>query len=115
LGPKFIFNDPATAARRRTTELATLKRKIELRFFEKRVYPGRPVDQFIAELNLLLQRFHTIPLPLRRSQQNLNNSKEHRFIVEFPIDLVMLDRPLQISTEKKKKNELSSNSQTIKT
>ena len=103
MGPKFIFNDPATAARRRTTELATLKRKIELRFFEKRVYPGRPVNEFIAELNLLLQRFHAIPLPLRQSQQNLNNSKEHRFIVEFPIDLVMLDRPLQISTEKKKK------------
>ncbi|CAF4377741.1 unnamed protein product, partial [Rotaria magnacalcarata] len=36
LGPKFIFNDPKTASRRRTTELATLKRKIETRFFEKK-------------------------------------------------------------------------------
>ncbi|CAF5146701.1 unnamed protein product, partial [Rotaria sp. Silwood1] len=29
LGPKFIFNDPKTAARRRITELAALRRKIE--------------------------------------------------------------------------------------
>ena len=50
LGPKFIYNDPKTAARRRTTELATLKRKIQARFYDKKVSPGRPVDQFIAEL-----------------------------------------------------------------
>ena len=34
LGPRFIYNDTITAAARRTTELATLQRKIEHRFFE---------------------------------------------------------------------------------
>ncbi|CAF3636257.1 unnamed protein product [Rotaria socialis] len=77
LGPKFIFNDPKTASRRRTTELATLKRKIETRFFEKKVNPGRPVEQFIAELDVLLQNLHNIPNTKKRIQLNItqtNNS-----------------------------------------
>ena len=102
MGPKFIFNDPTTAARRRTTELTTLKRKIEHRFFEKRVCPGRPVEQFIAELGLLLKRFHDVPVPLRQSQQNLNNSKEMQSIVDFPSDLVMSGQSLQMNTKKRK-------------
>lgn len=109
MGPKFIFNDPATAARRRTTELSILKRKIERRFFEKKVCPGRPVEQFIAELESLLKRFHNVPVPLRQSQQNLNNSKEIQSIVEFPSDLVISGQSLQLNTNntinaKKKKN-----------
>ena len=102
MGPKFIFNDPATAARRRTLELAILKRKIERRFFEKKVYPGRPVEQFIAELESLLKRFHDVPVPLRQLQKNLNNSKEIQSIVEFPSDLVMSGQSLQMKTNKKK-------------
>ena len=43
LGPRFIFDDPSTAYRRHTTELGTLKRKIEVRFFEKKVSSDRPV------------------------------------------------------------------------
>ena len=35
LGPRFIYDDPKTASRRRTNELATLQRKIERRFFSK--------------------------------------------------------------------------------
>lgn len=58
MGPRFIYNNPATAARRRTTELATLQRKIEYRFFQKKVSPGRPVKQFIDELDLVLQKLH---------------------------------------------------------
>ena len=61
LGPRFIFNDPKTASRRRVTELATLKRKIEARFFSKKVCPGRPVNEFIAELDKMLQNLHHIP------------------------------------------------------
>ncbi|CAF5125290.1 unnamed protein product, partial [Rotaria sp. Silwood1] len=34
--PRFIYNDPQTASRRRTTVLAMLKRKNEARFFEKK-------------------------------------------------------------------------------
>ncbi|CAF4151643.1 unnamed protein product, partial [Rotaria magnacalcarata] len=70
LGPRFIFDDPKTAARRRTTELATLKRKIEARFFEKKVSPGRPVEQFIAELDVLLQNLHNIPTTKKQIQFN---------------------------------------------
>ncbi|CAM4978708.1 unnamed protein product [Rotaria socialis] len=70
LGPRFIIDDPKTASRRRTTELATLKRKIETRFFEKKVSPGRPVEQFIAELDVLLQNLHNIPTTKKRIQFN---------------------------------------------
>ena len=38
--------------------MATLKRKIEPRFFEKKVNPGRPFEEFIAELDVLLQKLH---------------------------------------------------------
>ncbi|CAF1334302.1 unnamed protein product, partial [Rotaria sordida] len=62
LGPRFMFNDPKTASRRRRTELATLKRKIANRFLEKVIIPGRPVEQFIAELDVLLQNLHDIPI-----------------------------------------------------
>ncbi|CAF5039469.1 unnamed protein product, partial [Rotaria sp. Silwood1] len=62
LGPRFIYNDSKTASRRRTIELATLKRKIEARFFEKKVSPGRPVEQFIAELDIMLQKLHNTPV-----------------------------------------------------
>ncbi|CAF4131782.1 unnamed protein product, partial [Rotaria sordida] len=67
-GPKFIFNDPKTAARRRITELATLKRKIEKCFLRKKVSPGRPVQLFIAELDVLLQTLHNIST----TSKNLN-------------------------------------------
>ncbi|CAF1550385.1 unnamed protein product, partial [Rotaria magnacalcarata] len=70
LGPRFIFDDPKTASRRRTTELATLKRKLEARFFEKKVSPGRPVEQFIAELDVLLQNLHNIPTTKKQIQFN---------------------------------------------
>ena len=73
LGPKFIFDNPNTAARRRTIELATLKRKLQNRCFERKIAPGRPVDEFIAELDSLLQKLHKAPVPLR--QLLLNNSK----------------------------------------
>jgi hypothetical protein len=62
-----MYNDPNTAIRRRTTELATLKRKIERRFFEKKVSPGRSVEQFIAELDIMLQNLH--------DSSNNNNKK----------------------------------------
>ena len=42
--------------------MATLQRKIEYRFFEKRVSPGRPVQQFINELDLVLQKLHNTKL-----------------------------------------------------
>ena len=74
LGPRFIFDDPKIASRRRIIELATLKRKIEARFLEKKVSPGRPIEEFIAELDVLLQKLHNTPdynhYPLSQSQSN---------------------------------------------
>ncbi|CAF4234400.1 unnamed protein product, partial [Rotaria sp. Silwood2] len=52
LGPKFIFNDPKIAARRRITD------------------PGRPLEQFIAELDVLLQTLHNVSI----SNKNVNNN-----------------------------------------
>ena len=69
-----FFDDLKTASRRRITELATLKRKIEACFFEKKVSPGRPVEEFIAELDVLLQKLHNSPdsnhYRLSQSQSN---------------------------------------------
>ncbi|CAF3173456.1 unnamed protein product [Rotaria sp. Silwood2] len=69
--PKFIFNGPKTAARRRITEWATLKRKIEDYFLRKKVSPCRPLQQFMAELDVLLQTLHDVSI----SNKNLNNNR----------------------------------------
>jgi hypothetical protein len=103
LGPRFIYNDPRTAARRRTTELATLKRKIQARFYEKKVRPGRPVDQFIAELDIMLQNLHDVPLPIPR----LNRSKEQQFIVNIPDEWIIQSQSHLSSTKKKEKKNYS--------
>ncbi|CAF4298282.1 unnamed protein product, partial [Rotaria sordida] len=71
LGPKFIFNDPKTATRRRITELASLRRKIEKCFLRKKVSPGRPLQQFIVELDVLLQTLHN---NISTTSKNLNKS-----------------------------------------
>ena len=83
--------------------MATLKRKIQKRFFDRKVSPGRPVDQFIAELDLLLQRLHNIPIPLRR-QQKSNNSKELQFSLEYLNDLVIPSQSSNLIVKKKEKN-----------
>ncbi|CAF2979464.1 unnamed protein product [Rotaria socialis] len=78
LGPRFIYNDPQTAARRRTTELATLKRKIKNRFFDKKVSPGRPVEQFIVELDEMLQNLHNIPTTtINNNRPSINKIKKN--------------------------------------
>ncbi|CAF2033850.1 unnamed protein product [Rotaria magnacalcarata] len=61
LGPRFIFDDPQMASQRRKTELTTLRRKIEARFYEHKVSPSRPLEQFIAALDILLQDLHNLP------------------------------------------------------
>ncbi|CAF4663397.1 unnamed protein product, partial [Rotaria socialis] len=76
LGPRFIYNDPKTASRRRTTELATLKRKIERQFYDKKVSPGRPVEQFIAALDKLLLKLHGSS-PSNEKQQTTSNNNNN--------------------------------------
>ncbi|CAF4753319.1 unnamed protein product [Rotaria sp. Silwood2] len=75
--PRFIYNDPTTASRRRTTELATLKRKIEIQFFRKKVSPGRAVEQFIAELNIILKNLHDTPI----SNTHRQHKQQHKIIL----------------------------------
>ncbi|CAF1391904.1 unnamed protein product, partial [Rotaria sordida] len=94
LGPRFIFNDSQTASRRRTTELATLRRKIESRFFGKKVSPGRPVQQFITELDILLQNLHNISSFSSSSSTTTNRCQINQIInqnssITIPDDLII--------------------------
>jgi hypothetical protein len=105
LGPRFIYDDPQTAARRRTLELAMLKRKIQARFFEKRASPGRPVDQFIDELDLLLQRLHNVPCsssPLLPTMTRKGKGKNyHRLVKRLKYKMKMAKTVLR-KTDKSK-------------
>ena len=106
LGPRFIFSDPHTAAKRRATELATLKRKIQKRFYDRKVSPGRPVDQFIAELDILLQKLHSQPAPLRQ-QQRQNKTNVSSTVLSFPSELFISSQMNRCRTEKKQKTNYS--------
>ncbi|CAF4192072.1 unnamed protein product, partial [Rotaria sordida] len=100
-GPKFIFNDPKTAARRRITELATLKRKIEKCFLRKKVSPGRPVQLFIAELDVLLQTLHNVPI----IDRNINKDKlSDTNIIELINSQASQSQITNVIKVKKKKN-----------
>ncbi|CAF1505381.1 unnamed protein product, partial [Adineta ricciae] len=102
LGPRFIYNDPKTASRRRLIELATVQRKIEARFHEKKVSPGRPVHQFIAELDILLQNLHDIPV---KPNPRLNQSQQQRqYVLDIPNDMIISSQPQLIRSSKTKRN-----------
>ncbi|CAF2096381.1 unnamed protein product [Rotaria magnacalcarata] len=102
--PRFIFDDPKTASRRRTTELATLKRKIEARFFEKKVSPGRPVEQFIAELDVLLQNLHNVPTTKKRIQSYRTQTNKPFDILSSIIQSSRSSQSQTINRPRKKKN-----------
>ncbi|CAF1626475.1 unnamed protein product, partial [Adineta ricciae] len=78
LGPQFIYDNPQTAARRRTVELTTLRRKLENRFFERKVHPGRSVDDFINKLDGLLQDLHNGANHIQHYQTVNKNTKNYR-------------------------------------
>ncbi|CAF4025044.1 unnamed protein product [Rotaria sordida] len=80
LGPRFIFNDPKTASRRRRTELATLKRKTGDRFLEKGIIPGRPDEQFIGELDVLLQNLHDTSVSKQNKNKDITLIRESQLI-----------------------------------
>ncbi|CAF3781087.1 unnamed protein product [Rotaria sp. Silwood1] len=107
LGPKFIFNDPKTAARRRTIELAALRRKIENCFFRKKVSPGRPLQQFMAELDVLLQTLHNIPIIDKYLNKNAlidNNTNQNKNVLEIINSQLSQSQIVNIIKIKKKKN-----------
>ena len=81
--------------------MATLKRKIQKRFFDKRACPGRPVDQFIAELDLILQKLHNIPVPLCRQTNSLNSSKDQLLDLQYLNELVIPSQSLKVKQKKK--------------
>ena len=97
LGPRFIYNDPKTASRRRLIELATLRRKIETRFFEKKVSPGRPVEQFIAELDSMLQNLHNTSNKIRpRLNQSINQN-----ILTIPDEILISSQPKAVRSSRR--------------
>jgi len=104
-GPRFIFDDPKTASRRRITELATLRRKIETRFFENKVNPGHSVDRFIAELDIILKNLHYTTADKKYQQQ-----KQHQNISYDNFSTIFQSDQLQVinrSIKSKKKMNYS--------
>ncbi|CAF4336319.1 unnamed protein product, partial [Rotaria sordida] len=104
-GPKFIFNDPKTAAERRIIELATLKRKIEKCFLRKKVSPGRPLQQFMVELDVLLQILHNVPI----TDRNINKDKlfdteinKNKNIIELINSQASQSQVLNVKSDKSK-------------
>ncbi|CAF3173578.1 unnamed protein product [Rotaria sp. Silwood2] len=109
LGPKFIFNNPKTAARQRIIELATLKRKIENCFLYKKVSPGRPLHQFIAELDVLLQTLHNVPTVDKYLDKNKNaifsnDINQNKGIIEIINSQLSQSQFMSTCKMKKKKN-----------
>ncbi|CAF4310927.1 unnamed protein product, partial [Rotaria magnacalcarata] len=108
LGPRFIYNDPIAASRRRTTELALLKRKIEIRFFEKKVSPGKSVAQFIAELDRIIKNSHDKTINIDKT---IRKHKEQREIITYDNLLETIDfnqyqlTKCPITTDKQKKQK----------
>ncbi|CAF1486842.1 unnamed protein product, partial [Rotaria sordida] len=107
LGPRFIYNDPKTASRRRITELATLKRKIEARFFEEKVSPGRPVEQFIAELDILLHKLHNTPVNYQKLKTISIQNNTQNIIYDNLVSTIESSQSQDLNSQitiKKKKN-----------
>ncbi|CAF3915378.1 unnamed protein product [Rotaria magnacalcarata] len=105
-GPRFIYNDPKTASRRRATELAILKRKIELRFFEKKVSPGQSVEFFIAELNIILQKLHDTSITSTHRQKK----QQHKlFLSDNPLANTQSSQSQNINSSSSFRNEKKKN------
>ncbi|CAF4520549.1 unnamed protein product, partial [Rotaria magnacalcarata] len=106
LGPRFIYNDPKTASRRHATELTILKRKIELRFFEKKVSPGQSVEFFIAELNIILQKLHDASITSKHRQKK----QQHKlFLSDNPLATTQSSQSQNINSSSSFRNEKKKN------
>jgi len=83
--------------------LATLRRKIEARFYEKKVSPGRPVYQFIAELDKTLQNLHDIPIKSNpRARFNQTKSQSQSYALDTSEDMIILSQPQLVRSSSKK-------------
>ncbi len=106
LGPRFIYDDPITASKRRTTELSTLKRKLEKCFHGKKVSPGRPVELFIAELDAILRNLHNITSYDKNPKLPKINNSSHNISYDNFFNTCKLDQskiiPIVIRTKKTK-------------
>ena len=67
--------------------MGILKRKIEARFYQKKVHPGQSVEKFIAELDNLLQALHNIPI----DNQHRQREQEQRRIISYDNLLTTID------------------------
>ncbi len=83
--------------------MATLRRKIEARFYEKKVSPGRPVYQFIAELDITLQNLHDIPIKSNpRPRFNQTKSQSQSYALDTSDDMIILSQPQLVRSSSKK-------------
>ena len=79
--------------------MATLRRKLEARFHEKKVSPGRPVYQFIAELDILLQNLHNVP-----TKPNQISPLQQHYNITIPDEVIISCQSNRTTRPVKKKN-----------
>ena len=64
--------------------MATLKRKIEHRFFEKKLNPGGAVERFIVELDIVLRTLQDVSMnkqqQFRQHRQQQQQTQKHRSV-----------------------------------
>lgn len=70
--------------------MATLQRKIEARFHEKKVSPGRPVQEFIAELDILLQNLHGSQSTVRNTDKRNYHRTVKRLKYKFRLSNIII-------------------------
>ncbi|CAM4957216.1 unnamed protein product [Rotaria socialis] len=70
LGPRFICNDPKAASRRRTTELAVLKRKIEARFFTKKKQAPRKQKNYGRLIKRLKHKLRSTNIVIKKTDKS---------------------------------------------
>ncbi|CAF1341555.1 unnamed protein product [Rotaria sp. Silwood1] len=87
LGPRFIYNDPKAASRRRTTEWTMLKRKIEARLFEKKSNTNRKHKQRceIISHDSLLEKIQLNQYQITKCQVITEKTKNYGRLVNCKI------------------------------
>ncbi|CAF4767866.1 unnamed protein product, partial [Rotaria sp. Silwood2] len=88
-----------------------LKRKIENCFLHKKVSPGRPLQQFMAELDVLLQTLHNASIVDKYLNKNINknalfgnDTNQNKSIIEAINSQLSQSQFVNTIKMKKKKN-----------
>ena len=100
--------------------MAILKRKLESQFFQKKISPGKLINEFINELDVMIQNLHNIPTNNPHKQQQQKNKIQHQQISYDNLLTTIQLNPSQclnspLNSNKKKKEKLWQISETFKT